>query len=129
MPNDYRLTFADEAQWWAVADAQGWVQYDTEPAENPEDPPVVVSKTISAPGIDFDTLGVVYVPAENPDDPPVPLPGWGVNIRVNGGDLPDDMTVYITLPAAPVRSWAGGWFQGPKVPPAPPAPPAPAPEE
>lgn len=111
MPNDYRLSFADEAQWWAVADAHGWVQVDTEPAENPDDPPVVISKSLYAPGIDFDVLGVVYTQ----DDPPVPLPGWGVNIRFDAGDLPDDMTGYITLPADPVRTWAGGWFQGPKT--------------
>jgi hypothetical protein len=107
--NDYRLTFTDEAQWWAVADAQGWVQYTTEPAENPEDPPIVTGKYLSAPGIDFDVLGVVYAP----EDPPVAYPGWGVNIRFNGGDLPDDMVQYITLPADPVRTFAGGWFQGP----------------
>jgi hypothetical protein len=122
--NDYRLTFADEDAWWAAADAQGWVQYTTEPAENPEDPPIITGKYLYAQGVDFDVLGVVYVPAENPDDPPVALPGWGVNIRFNGGDLPDDMVANITLPSTPVRTFAGGWFQGPKVPPAPPAPPA-----
>lgn len=116
MPNDYRLTFTDEAQWWAVADAQGWVQYQTEPAPNPDDPPVVVGKTLSAPFIDFDVLGTVYEPATNPDDPPVPLPGWGVNIRFNAGDLADDMVQYITLPTEPVRTFAGGWFQGDKTP-------------
>lgn len=116
--NDYRLTFTDEAQWWTVAGAQGWVQYEYEPMPDPlPDPapePVVTGKYLSAPGIDFDVLGVVYAPTENPDDPPVAYPGWGVNIRFNGGDLPDDMVQYITLPVAPVRTFAGGWFQGSK---------------
>ena len=116
MPNDYRLSFADEAQWWAVAELEGWVQVQTEPAENPDDPPIIVSRTLYAPMTDFDILGVVYVPAENPEDPPVPLPGWGVNIRFNGGDLPDNMVEFIVLPQNPVRTFAGGWFQGPKAP-------------
>jgi hypothetical protein len=117
MPNDYRLTFADEAQWWAVADLQGWAHYETEPAENPDDPPIIVRKWLYALMTDFDVLGIVYVPAENPDDPPVPLPGYGVNIRFDAGDLPDDMVEFIVLPQNPIRTFAGGWFQGPKAPP------------
>lgn len=128
MTYDYRLTFADEAQWWAEADAHGWVQYEYEPLPpdvGPENPPapVVKSKIIYYPGIDFVVIGTLYEPAPDPlPDPytPVPLPGYGVNIRFNPWcdqvDLADDMVQFITTPADPQYTFAGGWFPGPKTP-------------
>ena len=125
MTCDYRLTFADEAQWWAEADAHGWVQYEYEPAPDPlPDPytPVVKSKTIYYPGIDFVVIGTLYEPAPDPlPDPytPVPLPGYGVNIRFNPWsdqtDLAPDMVQFITMPPNPQYTFAGGWHQGPET--------------
>lgn len=126
MPNDYRLTFADEAQWWEIADAHGWVQYQYEPEPDPKPDdyePVVVSKSLYCFGIDFVVIGTIYEPAPEPlPDPydPVPYAGYGVNIRFNQygnqTDLPDDMVQYITTPADPRYTFAGGWFAGPKTP-------------
>lgn len=128
MPNDYRLTLADEAQWWEVADAQGWVQYEYGPTPEPtdEDPnpqPPVVSRWVAYPGIDFVVIGTIYeIPPEpTPEDyVPVPLPGYAVNLRFNPWgsetDIPDDMVQYIVTPADPRYTFAGGWFPGPKTP-------------
>lgn len=113
---DYRLNFSDEAAWWAAADAQGWVQYEYAPQENPDEPPVVIGKTLYAPNIDFDVIGIMYEDQPIPDPenppPPVPLPGWHLNIRFREGNLPVSMNSNIVLPANPKRTFAGGWFQG-----------------
>lgn len=110
--NDYRLVFPDEAAWWAAADAQGWVQYEYAPQENPDEPPVVIGKTLYAPNIDFDVIGVMYQEQADPEAPPVPIPGWHLNIRFREGNLPSEMVGNVVLPANPRRTFAGGWFQG-----------------
>jgi len=129
MTYDYRLTFADESEWWAEADAHGWVQYEYEPMPpdaDPENPPepVVKSKTIAYPGIDFEVIGTIYEPLPpdvDPDNPPqpVPYPGYGVNVRFNPwcdqSDLADDMVQFIVTPIDPQFTWAGGWSPGPKT--------------
>jgi hypothetical protein len=119
--NDYRLVFPDEAAWWAAADAQGWVQYEYEP-QPPVQPgqeppaPVVKSKTLYAPNIDFDIIGVMYEeqPIPDPENPPPPvlMPGWHLNVRFREDVLPPEMASNVVLPANPRRTFAGGWFQG-----------------
>jgi hypothetical protein len=113
--NDYRLQFADEAAWWAAAASEGWVQHEYAPVENIDDEPVIVRSWIAFPGIDFDVIGIIYKPTGVVvDDVPEmePLPGWHVNIRILTGLLPDNMISNVVLPADPVRTFAGGWFQG-----------------
>jgi hypothetical protein len=113
--NDYRLQFADEAAWWAAAASEGWVQHEYAPVENEGDDPVIVRSWIAAPGIDFDEIGIIYRPTGVVvDDVPEmePLPGWHVNIRILVGLIPDNMISNVVLPADPVRTFAGGWFQG-----------------
>jgi hypothetical protein len=90
--NDYRLQFADEAAWWAAAASEGWVQHEYAPVENIDDEPVIVRS---------------WMPEMEP------TPGWHVNIRILVGLIPDNMISNVVLPANPVRTFAGGWFQGP----------------
>jgi hypothetical protein len=122
--NDYRLQFADEAAWWAAAASEGWVQHEYAPqtVELDQEPPepVIVRSWIAAPGIDFDEIGIIYRPTGNVIDqdgievPEMePMPGWHVNIRILVGLIPDNMISNVVLPANPVRTFAGGWFQGP----------------
>ena len=118
--NDYRLQFADEAAWLAAADAAGWMQHEYAPVENIGDEPVIVRSWIAYPGIDFDEIGIIYRPTGNVIDqdgievPEMePTPGWHVNIRILVGLVPDNMISNVVLPANPVRTFAGGWFQGP----------------
>ncbi len=118
--NDYRLQFADEAAWWAAAASEGWVHYEyapqtVEPDQEPPEP-VIINSWIYAPGIDFDEIGIIYKPTGVVvDDVPEmePMPGWHVNIRILVGLIPDNMISNVVLPANPVRTFAGGWFQGP----------------
>jgi hypothetical protein len=117
MPNDYRMTFADQADWLVVADSQGWIQREYAPQEDPEAEPVVVSTWIASPGLDFVVLGTIYEPqAPVPEDveppPPVPYPGYGVNIRYNVGIIAEDLVQYVVYPQDPYNSFAGGWYPG-----------------
>jgi hypothetical protein len=120
---DYRFTFTDEAQWWELANANGWVQYEYEPQpptpfNEPQPEPIVKNKWIAYPDIDFVVIGTVYepLPPTPPDEPPptpVPYPGYGVNIRFNNGSvLPSNLVSYVVEPANPQFTFAGGWEQG-----------------
>ncbi len=128
---DYRLSFIDEAQWWELADANGWVQYEYEPQElvasgEPLPEPVVKSKRIQSERIDFDVIGEIYKPTgvvNIVDDREVPefakVPGWHVNVRFHQDketfetlSLPEALASNRVTPSNPVRTFAGGWFEG-----------------
>ena len=113
--NDYRLQFTDEEAWLAAADAAGWVTYEYEPQQDPEDPPVVSNKFINLP---VDVIGTIYKPTgemQQTEEGEVPVmaavPGWHVNVRLMG-ILPDVLRSYRVTPANPVRTFAGGWMEG-----------------
>ena len=124
------VTVADDvARWDGVLVAEAlWLAVVLQEVEEvllgvPGGLPVVVAKWIAYPGIDFVVIGTIYEPAPEPlPDPytPVPLPGYGVNVRFNPWcdqvDLADDMVQFITVPADPQYTFAGGWFPGPKTP-------------
>jgi hypothetical protein len=113
---DYALTFPDETTWVALADEQGWVQYEYSPPPDPlPDPytPVVDNIFYNYPNISFVVIGAIYPPPPEPlPDPyvPVPYPGFGVNLRFVEGSLPDTMTQYIVEPNPQQYTFAGGWF-------------------
>ena len=114
MPNDYRLTFTDEAAWLAVAESQGWLHTYTVPGSDPE----VVETSISAPDMDIVVLGIIYepqplTPPDQEPPPPVPYPGYGVNLRYHSGAIDPDLAEYVVFPARPYNSFAGGWSPGP----------------
>lgn len=128
---DYRLSFADESAWWTAADAQGWVNYEYEPQEpvapgEPLPEPVLRRKWAGASGVDFDIIGEIYKPTgvvNIVDDKEVPefakVPGWHVNIRFHQDketfeilSLPEALAAHRVTPSNPVRTFAGGWFEG-----------------
>jgi hypothetical protein len=120
---DYRFTFTDEAQWWELADANGWVQYEYEPQpptpiDEPQPEPVVKRKWISYPDIDFVVIGTVYAPLpptpmDEPPPTPIPYDGFAVNIRFNNGSvLPSNLVAFVIQPNNPQFTFAGGWDQG-----------------
>lgn len=117
--NDYRLQFADEAAWWATAASEGWVQHEYAPVENEGDEPVIVRSWIAYPGIDFDEIGIIYRPTGNVIDQDgievpemAPQPGFHVNIRLHQLTLPDSLRPFRITPNQPIRTFAGGWFEG-----------------
>jgi hypothetical protein len=116
---DYRLTFPDEATWMAQADAAGWVQYEyepqppTPPGENPP-APVVKRSWVYTSEAGIVQIGTIYerqapVPIDQPQPTPVPFPGYGINVRMFVGSLPENMVPYIVYPADPQYTFAGGW--------------------
>jgi hypothetical protein len=120
---DYRFTFTDEAQWWELADANGWVQYEYEPQTpthigEPQPERIVKRKWITYPGIDFVVIGTVYAPQpptpiDQPPPTPIPYDGYAVNIRLNNGAmLPANLVSYVVQPNNPQYTFAGGWVQG-----------------
>ncbi|NBT76714.1 MAG: hypothetical protein EBT15_12270 [Betaproteobacteria bacterium] len=122
--NDYRLQFPDEASWWAAADAQGWVAYEYYPQESvamgeEQAPPVVKNKWLDTNGRDFSVIGTIYKPTGNllqQGEMQVPemaaVPGFHVNVRLHHDVLPEALAANRIMPANPVRSFAGGWFEG-----------------
>ena len=117
MYNDYRLTFADETAWLAVAEQQGWLHHVYEPAEDPEADPVIVSTWIGADNMDIVVLATIYepqppTPPDQEPPPPVPYPGYGVNVRYHLGMIAEDLVEYVVFPANPYNSFAGGWSPG-----------------
>jgi hypothetical protein len=117
--NDYRLQFADEAAWWAAAASEGWVHYEyapqtVEPDQEPPEP-VIINSWLATPGIDFDVIGAIYKPTGNLiNDAPemAQVPGFHVNVRMHSGVLPESLNANRVMPAQPVRTFAGGWFEG-----------------
>lgn len=121
---DYRLSFVDESAWWAAADAQGWVKYEYEPQEvnsldEPLPEPVLKRKWAGASGVDFDIIGEIYKPTgvvNVVDDREIPefakVPGWHVNVRFHKESLPEALAEFRVTPSNPVRTFAGGWFEG-----------------
>ena len=118
---DYALSFPDEATWVALADEQGWIQYEYAPAPDPlPDPyvPVVIKSWFAYPNMNFVVIGDVYPPTPDPiPDPyvPEPYPGYGVNLRFIEGTLPDTMTQYNIEPNPQMYTFAGGWFPAPSA--------------
>jgi hypothetical protein len=110
--NDYRLVFESEQAWQLAAQDQGWMQYEYEPRTDPDADPVIKSQYISAPGIDFDVIGIMYAMVSDPDQVPEQLPGWHVNIRFSQAALPSDLADHVVVPENPQRTFAGGWFEG-----------------
>jgi hypothetical protein len=126
---DYRLKFSDETAWWSIADSFGWVEYEYEPQEEKvsepgqELPPKVVKrKWMSATtNYDFDVIGAVFKPTGQTVTAPdglfqypemAAVDGFHVNVRVRVGNLPDALRQNIIKPSNPVRTFAGGWFEG-----------------
>lgn len=115
---DYRLTFPDEAAWMVEADAAGWVQYEYEPQPDPlPDPaptPVIKRSWVETFDAGIVQIGTLYerqapTPIDEPQPTPIPLAGYGVNVRMFVGVLPENMNPYIVYPANPQYTFAGGW--------------------
>ena len=109
--NDYRLQFADEAAWWTAAASEGWVQHEYSQDEEP----VIINSWVYALGVDFDVIGAIYKPTGNIiNDAPemAQAPGFHVNVRMHSGVLPQSLQANRVTPAQPVRTFAGGWFEG-----------------
>lgn len=114
--NDYRLQFADETAWLEQANHLGWLQHEY--SQDPE--PTIVQSWVHATGVDIDIIGTIHKPTGNmittEADMPYPemaaIPGFHVNIRIHNGQLPELLRPFRVTPNQPVRTFAGGWFEG-----------------
>ena len=67
----------------------------------------------------IDVIGEIYKPTgvvNVVDDEEIPefakVPGWHVNVRFHKESLPEALTAHRVTPSNPVRTFAGGWFEG-----------------